>query len=105
MNLDECWSIICDVDVAEAVEWLHEGNKQWPDTSRPGKPQRIHKLPDVCEALVDAVMEHCPNAAAQEKMLSRMLPGQSHSMHDDKQRSGWITRVHVPLVTNGSAWL
>jgi hypothetical protein len=38
-------------------------------------------------------------------MLSRMLPGQAHPFHVDRQRADWITRIHVPIVTNPLAWI
>ena len=45
------------------------------------------------------------NYIAIDPMLSRMLPGQSHDFHVDIQRADWITRVHVPIVTNPGCWM
>lgn len=36
-------------------------------------------------------------------MLSVVMPGHSIDPHADQQAPGWVTRVHIPLLTNPSA--
>lgn len=101
-----CWSVICDVDVTEAVAWLNGSAHAWPEPTRAGKPQRLFALPPLFGPLVDGVLACLPvPCLADGVVLSRMPPGESHGMHRDLQRAGWLTRVHVPLVTNPRAWI
>ena len=62
-------------------------------------------MPPEAAAVVDSLKVFDRPVTADAVMFSRMLPGQSHPMHIDNQRAGWITRVHVPLVTNPGAWI
>ncbi|MES2342324.1 MAG: aspartyl/asparaginyl beta-hydroxylase domain-containing protein [Pseudomonadota bacterium] len=39
------------------------------------------------------------------RLLSVVMPGAGIDPHRDQQAPEWITRVHVPLLTNKSAWL
>lgn len=95
--------------MSAAIAWLSATNRDWP-TTQPTKPQRLHRqrLPvDVFDPIVAAVLAYFPAdpaVAARDVMLSRMLPGQSHGYHVDNQREDWITRVHVPIVSNGDSW-
>ncbi len=118
------WSYLCDVDIAPLAAWLAEGDKGWPAPSTPSKPQRVREIPAaLLEPIYAGVLESfswvlavkaeretgkLPNSismAPADPMLSRMLPGQSHPMHVDRQRADWITRVHVPIVTNPGCWM
>ncbi len=110
LDLTACWSHICDVDTAPLLAWLE---KQGPGIfpTLPGthadKPQRVRQLPmELLQPIFDAVLRHFPaGCVAYEPMLSRMRPGQEHGMHVDHTPAYWVTRVHVPLVTNTSAWV
>lgn len=52
------------------------------------------------DALVDRLMRRMPRCSAFNRMLSVVMPGQSIDPHCDAQEPGWVTRVHVPLLTN-----
>jgi hypothetical protein len=94
------WSYICDVDIS-GVEIPASG---WNTPAYPDKPQRIFE--PVCRAVLATVLAHFPGCTARDTMLSRMRPGQVHGFHVDQQTTDtWVTRVHVPLVTNPGAWM
>lgn len=106
MSAEPCWRRICAVDAAEAVRWLLEKEPPFPEPSTPAKPQRVFWFgPGVMSDLVTAVLAHFPGRAPHQVCLSRVRPGQRHPLHVDVQRSDWVTRVHVPLVTNPGAWM
>lgn len=104
---DKPWQHICKVDVAPLVEWFGQVDQTWSEVVSPTKPQRTFVLPEgITRSIVEEVLAHfpCP-VVAHQLMLSRMLPHRSHPLHVDSQRADWITRVHVPLVTNNKAWM
>lgn len=110
MNLTAPCSEICSVDVEPMVAWLRDNPQSWPEVA-PTKPGRVFVLPALFQAVAEKVMAEMAIALKQgtdldahQPMLSRMAPGQSHPMHVDSQRADWITRVHVPLVTNSGCW-
>ena len=105
MNLSACWSEICPVDIAPLVQWLATANLTWPDKG-PNKPSRIFDPPFLFRSVIDGLLTHFgDDVKDKEPMLSLMRAGQSHGMHVDSQFGGWVTRVHVPLVTNPGAWV
>lgn len=111
--MSQNWSYLCDVDIAPLAAWLEEGDKGWPPPSTPTKPQRVREIP---AGLLEPIMAQSLCALAwhvgsggvlvpADPMLSRMLPGQSHPYHVDRQRSDWVTRVHVPITTNPGCYM
>lgn len=104
---DPYWSHLCDVDAAALTHWLHCGGQPWSTPATGDKPQRVFEIPSALLAPIYATI--LPKFAAAvnplDPMLSRMRPGQSHDFHVDPQRGDWVTRVHVPIVTNPGAWL
>jgi aspartyl/asparaginyl beta-hydroxylase (cupin superfamily) len=52
------------------------------------------------EPIVSALLEHYPGCAAYQQMLSAVMPGHHIAPHRDLQAPYWLTRVHVPLMTN-----
>lgn len=119
------WSLICAVDPQPLIDWL--AGATFPTLAEPTKPQRIQgdDVPLVlCRPIMDEVLRHLAVAMGEpgyaddatlfiapaklvwhEPMLSRVMPGQSHPMHTDVQRSDCVTRVHVPLTTNDGCWM
>ncbi len=107
MNLDACWSEIGVVDVAplltHSLQFL-----DWSRPAYPDKPQRAFRMQEApaARAIIHEVLSCLwGNLVTADAMLSRMLPGQSHGMHVDIQPAHWLTRVHVPLVTNAGCWM
>lgn len=108
-QFSECWTCLGDVDIARALEWLAAGEK--PPTSTAGKPQRIFDLPMgifgpiICDALLLITLADDDYLIAHAPMLSRIMPGVYHHYQRDGQRADWLTRIHVPLITNPGCWM
>ncbi len=71
------------------------------------QPNRVH-IPPESGAVIAAVLAHFPEGATYDRYyasLSRLIPGVTYKFHQDPQKPGWITRVHVPIVTNPDAWM
>lgn len=103
-----CWMPVCPVDVTALAAWLADARPHWPALPCPTKPQRIAPPAELTGPIVSHVLARFDGAArtvADAVRLSRMLPGQRHDLHVDRQRSDWITRIHVPIVTNPGAWM
>lgn len=101
------WVLLCEVDVSELVEWLQRASPTWSSPASPTKPQRIFEPPKhLVGPVVDAVLATFDRPVRpHDVILSRMGPDQAHPYHVDRQRPDWVTRVHVPLVTNRHAWM
>ena len=103
------WSRLCPVETATLAQWLLSTAATWSTPASAAKPSRIFE-PQLPLALLRPILDTVlpcfgRPVLAYDLMLSRMQPGQSHAMHHDLQPSDWITRVHVPIVTNPGAWL
>ncbi len=106
MTTTRCWTCLGTVEVGPLYEWLALARPHWPAPSGPSKPQRIEGPAELVHAVVGQVLGYLDvDLIAHRPVLSRVLPGQSHDWHVDKQRSDWVTRIHVPLVTNFGCWM
>ena len=105
IDLERCWTLLCPVDVTDAVRWLESSPQSWPVVAA-NKPQRIFGVPSQLDAAVRQVcgLFDVP-VVVHSPMLSRILPGTHHAMHADNQRPDWLTRIHIPLITNDGCWL
>jgi len=101
------WSVLCQVDIDPLAGWIEANAPTWPRL-RKGQPQRI-KMPSIAGGIVSDVLACFDGAATtfdeHYACLSRVAPGEGHGYHQDSQRPGWITRVHVPVVTNDGCWM
>lgn len=63
-------------------------------------------MPAEANSIVDAVLRYIPGGKLEphRACVARLMPGKSYEMHRDSQPPDWITRVHVPIVTNAGAW-
>lgn|GEM_PF-2779314 len=98
-----CWLYLCDVDVAPLVAWLP--NAAWPPV-KGGQPNRVH-APDIAQPIIDQVLGCFAGPVTYSRYyacVSRVIAGRGFGYHQDPQPPEWITRVHVPLVTNPAAW-
>lgn len=106
-SFDDCWRVLCPVDVGPLVDWLASGTVGWPPV-KGGQPNRVH-LPDVARPIIDHVLRTCFTGPVTYQhyyaCLSRLVPGATYEYHRDPQPPEWLTRVHVPIVTNPLAWL
>jgi hypothetical protein len=101
------WRCLGFVDVSALTKWVREARPHWPALPCDWKPQRIEGPADLVRPVVDRALELLGGhgLAEHRPVLSRMAPGQTHPMHADRQRSDWLTRIHVPLLTNEGAWM
>lgn len=104
--LSSCWSVLCDVDVAPLVAWLAEGDRGWPPV-KGGQPNRLH-IPEAARPVIARVLA-CFDVPVTFSdyyaCLSRVIAGRGFGYHSDPQAPEWITRVHVPVITNERAWV
>ena len=101
-----CWRHLCDVDIEPLLAWLESARIDWPRLPSPDKPQRVRPPEELARPIIDSVLARLGvGLVADDVVLSRVMPGQTHPLHTDRQRSDWLTRVHVPLVTNPGAWM
>jgi aspartyl/asparaginyl beta-hydroxylase len=102
--MKKLWSKLCDVDTRPLVEavgdplrWSDGGNGIW-------------RLFDVPRYLAEPILERVfscfdERVRAIDVMVNKVEPGFSHAMHVDRQIDPyWVTRVHVPIVTNPQCW-
>jgi len=97
------------VDVGELRDWVAAiPFEEWPQqhpTDDQLKPAMVtdlewHGFGSVAKPLIDGLMEHFPGAYPFQVMLSAVMPGHVIPAHKDDQPPHWLTRVHVPLITN-----
>ena len=100
-----CWSCLCSVDVAPLLAWIEAGNARWPAV-KGGQPNRVQAPPEAAGiiAAVLAEFEGPVRHGDYYACLSRLIPGRGYEFHRDPQPDDWITRVHVPVITNPDAW-
>jgi aspartyl/asparaginyl beta-hydroxylase (cupin superfamily) len=99
------WSVVSEVDVSPLVEWLAAGKAKWPPV-KGGQPNRVHAPPEA-KVIIQAVLARFDVPVRYERhyaCLSRLMPGRGYGFHQDPQPPEWITRVHVPIVTNPQSW-
>src|SRR5712691_9784612 len=99
------WTRLCKVDPQPFIDWLAVEPRPWQDN--PNGIARIWDLPrDLLQPILDRAFR-CLKGKVKEHQpcLNKIEPGFVHTMHADAQNSSfWITRIHVPLVTNPDAW-
>lgn len=103
---DSCWSYLGDVDVSPLLTWLQGGNAKWPPV-KGGQPNRVH-APAEALPIITTVLGWFDGPVTYDSYyasVSRLIPGQGHDYHQDPQQPNWITRIHVPVITNPLAWI
>lgn len=106
---------ICAVDTSEAAAWIKAAAfEDWPQQRRLEdgriRPAMVtdlnwHDFGEKVAPLVQAVMGEFPaGCEPYQLMLSAIMPGHAIAPHKDAQAPYWLTRVHVPLVTNAKAY-
>lgn len=108
---DSYWLFLGTVDILPAVRWLGVGEKPW-SPSDTTNPQRVFDLPmGIFGPLISDVLSLIVTATGQDylighaPLLSRAMPGVNNPMHHDIQRADWLTRIHLPLMTNLDCWM
>lgn len=114
-----CWTCLGAVDVAPLVSWLAQG-VAWPPV-KGGQPNRVHAPAEAVPVIRASLAlfgdpSLVPVAPWNQwwgaplvydeyrACLSRIIPGRGHPYHQDSQPPAWVTRVHVPILTNPDAW-
>ena len=89
---------LADVDVDALVAWVAGVDpcdfRMFADPAWGGCAERCRPI---AEALVAA---HFPGCRVSGVGLFVLAPGQTHPAHRDEQPPEWVTRVHVPVLTN-----
>jgi hypothetical protein len=60
-------------------------------------------LGDAVRAVAVVLKSHFPGCIYSGIGLFLLVPGQAHPAHTDVQPPEWVTRVHVPVITNDKA--
>lgn len=89
-----------DIDVSELAAWLKSiPVAEWPKMADPAWRGSGEK----CRPLAEALMAEFPGCVMTGPGLFLLAVGQVHPAHTDVQPPEWVTRVHLPIVTNKSA--
>lgn len=89
-----------EVDVSWMAAWLSMIPLcEWPAMADPS----WHGAHEVLSPVVALLMERFPGCVPSGPGLFLLAPGQVHPAHIDEQPPDWVTRVHVPIVTNPQA--
>ncbi len=62
-----------------------------------------HGFGEITDGLEREIMAHFEGWQSSWRTLSVVMPGHAIPSHTDAQRDDWLTRVHVPLLSNPSA--
>lgn len=102
---------LMDLDVSDASAWIADiPLEDWPQQTRAKiKPAMVsdpawHGYGGIVHPLVAKVLAQFPGAYADTFLLSAVMPGDSIRQHVDEQPPYWLTRIHVPLLTNSASW-
>jgi len=104
--------LLCEVDIASAVAWI-EGIKRedWPEYVWHKPPYIPYVLVDPnweefelrTDPIVQQIVALFPGCNAIKRALTTIHPGDFVPPHTDTLPPGWVTRIHVPLVSNPKA--
>lgn len=90
-----------EVDVGALIDWLLDiPVTDWPKTADASWQGWGDKFEPIARDLMAQFYPDCTMAGIGMFVLE---PGQTHPAHRDVQPTNWITRVHVPIVTNEDA--
>lgn len=102
---------LMDIDETDASGWIADiPLEDWPQQTRAKiKPAMVsdpdwHGYGGIVQPLIDKVLALFPGAYADTRLLSAIMPGETIRQHVDGQPAHWLTRVHVPLLTNPESW-
>lgn len=97
------------VHIAPLVAWLEAIPwADWP-VQNDGRPAMVndpawHDLALVTAGIrYDVMTAHFAHCRDANVMLSAVMPGADIPPHADRQAPEWVTRVHVPIVSNPSS--
>lgn len=98
---DRAIEAIAAVDIFNLVAWLSAISvTEWAGMSDPA----WHGADGRCRPIAERVLALAfPGCNVSGIGLFVLAPGQLHPMHTDEQPPDWVTRIHVPIVTNERA--
>lgn len=99
---------LCKVDVRDLVTWITAAFKPEDWHKTPERPfVRVDPMwegfGERSDPVVAKVLEHFPGCSDTYRALTVIHPGDYVAPHTDTQSPEWISRIHIPLVTNPEA--
>lgn len=105
---------LADINVDDLASWIAEIDfADWPQQARLAdggiRPSMVtdhdnwHDFVPRTNDIVANLMDHFPGCSSYQRMLSVVMPDHSIPLHADEQRTSWLCRVHVPLISNPDA--
>ena len=97
------------VDCATLAKWISEiPFEDWPQQARLNGELRPAMVTDLgwhgfgawARPIVDQIMQGFPGCRSHQWMLSVVMSGHDIQEHADDQAPKWLTRIHVPLLSN-----
>jgi hypothetical protein len=86
-----------EVDVRALAAWLNAiPVAEWPKMS----DAAWRGSGDKCRPLAELLIAEFPGCSISGLGFFLLAPGQLHPAHRDDQPPEWVTRVHVPIITN-----
>lgn len=103
--------LLCTVDVRDLVRWVAGIDRLlWPDWEKPASrpavvaDARWENMEKIVSPVIAEVMKNFPDDhCATEPMITTVHSGDYVPPHTDDTHDGWVTRIHVPIVTNKDA--
>lgn len=104
---------LADINVDDLTAWIAAIDfADWPQQARLAdgliRPSMVtdldwHDFGLRTDDVVGQLMELFPGCSAYQRMLSVVMPDHSIPLHADEQRTSWLCRMHVPLISNPDA--
>jgi len=103
--------VLDQVNVDELVDWVSQiSSSTWPDWGKgPDRPAVVNDpewegLRERTETVVSELLKHFNGCHDTYRSITTIHPGDLVPYHCDTCHPGWVTRIHVPLMTNPYAW-
>lgn len=110
MFTGECEPLV-RVNVLDQIEWIKSlAHETWPCWNKGTMYPSVvtdptwEDLPARTQPVVDELLALFPGCRDTYRAITTIHPGDYVPHHTDTLRDGWVTRIHVPLVTNPDAW-
>ncbi len=102
---------LAKIDVGDLIAWITSVKREdWPGNPW-NKPSHIPCvivdplfLQDKTDQAIAELMLHFPGCQAVSKAITVINPGDHVPTHIDSSTPEWITKVHVPIISNREAW-
>lgn len=116
MNLSKRFTGKCEpiakVKVDDLIEWIDRIDREsWPDWKKgPTRPAVVaqpdwENLQFETNRVVSEIMDYFPGCRDVYRSITTVHPGDYVPAHTDDTVPEWISRVHVPIITNPGCYL